>query len=145
VSKELINLADLNERPASLLDARVLLAACDGNGVILTKIVETLRAHLPPELLRAEACLQRQDAEALREAAHRLAGMVSAVSTAAASVASKLEDQAALGDLTEAPELIQQLDEMIRDVLVEVEHTTIEHLQRLVVPPNISTQGRAHE
>lgn len=124
-----------NEPPSSLLDARVLLAACDGNGVILRKILETLSAHLPAELSRAEACLRARDAAALREAAHRLAGMVSAVSTATATVASKLEDQTALGEMNEAPALLERLDEMIRDVLVEVERASIERLRELVDDP----------
>ncbi len=133
------------DQPASLLDPRALLAACGENGVILGKIAETLRAHLPPELSRAAECLRQRDAAALREAAHRLAGMVSAVSTIAGTVATTLEDQAALGELGGAPELLEQLGAMVRDVLADVEHTTIEHLQRLVERPNLSTPTRARD
>jgi CheY-like chemotaxis protein len=103
--------------PSSLLAPRVLLAACGGDAVILEKICQTYRARLPDHLKALQDALRDWDAPRLREAAHKLAGMVAAFSTAAGGVASDLEDQAAQCRLEEARPLVARLEAMAEGLL----------------------------
>ncbi len=61
--------------------------------------------------------LRQRDAPGLREAAHKLAGMVAAFSTVAGAVASEIEDRAAAGQLEEARPLVEQLEAMTPELL----------------------------
>ncbi len=112
-----------------LVDSRVLLAACGGEATILSRIGTALRGHLPLELQRAADNLRASDADALREAAHRIFGMVSAVSTLAGSVASELEDQAALGELNRAAPLLDRLSLMSEELLAVMGSLSIDELR----------------
>jgi len=106
------------DRPGpGLLDPRVLLAACGGEAVILEKISRALRARLPDHLTAVQDALRDQDALRLREAAHKLCGMVAAFSTVAGGVASDLEDHAARGQLEEARPLVGQLEMMAQELM----------------------------
>src|SRR5205823_10152109 len=80
-----------DDRPAAgLLDPRVLLAACGGDSAILEKICQTFRACLPGHVKAVQDALRERDAPRLREAAHKLAGMVAVFSTVAGGVALEL-------------------------------------------------------
>jgi PAS domain S-box-containing protein len=103
-----------------LLDPRVLLAACGGEGAILEKLCLTFRARLPDHLKAVQDALRDRDAPRLREAAHKLTGMVAVFSPAAGGVASELEDHAAQGRFEGARALVGQLE------------ATAEELMRLV-------------
>jgi PAS domain S-box-containing protein len=106
------------DRPGpGLLDPRVLLAACGGDATILEKICQAFRGRLPDHLAAVQVALREQDSIRLREAAHSLCGMVAAFSTAAAAVASDLEDQAARGQLREAPPLVERLETMAQELV----------------------------
>ena len=61
-------------------------------------------------------CPGERDAVRLREAAHKLCGMVAAFSTVAGGVASDLEDHAAQGQLEEARPLVEQLETIAREL-----------------------------
>ena len=111
------------------VDSRVLLAACGGDANILERIGIALRGHLPLELQRAAHCLSAGDAAALREAAHRIYGMVSAVSSQAGAVASELEDLAALGQLQAAAPLLDQLTLTSEELLAVIGSLSIGELQ----------------
>jgi CheY-like chemotaxis protein len=107
------------DRPGpGLLDPGVLLAACGGDAVILEKICQAFRAGLPDQLMAVQLALREQDSVRLREAAHKLCGMVAAFSTVAGGVASDLEDHAAQGQLEKARSLVDQLDTMARELLL---------------------------
>ena len=112
-----------------LVDSRVLLAACGGEATILARIGIALRGHLPIELQRAADSMRASDAGALREAAHRIYGMVSAISSLAGSVASELEDHAALGDLSKAAPLLDRLALMSEELLAVISDLSIEELR----------------
>jgi HPt (histidine-containing phosphotransfer) domain-containing protein len=99
-----------------LLDAPVLLAACGGDAAILEKIGQTFRARLPEQVQAVHDALRDRDAPRLREAAHKLAGMVAAFSTAAGGVASELEDWAAQGQLAAARPLAARLATMAEEL-----------------------------
>src|SRR5262249_57026701 len=83
----------------TLLDPAALLAACDEDDAMLARIGSVLRARRPARIAAIDHALRDGDAHRLREAAHKLAGMVAAFSTSAGRVASDLEDRAARGDL----------------------------------------------
>jgi PAS domain S-box-containing protein len=118
------------DRPGSgLLDPRVLLAACGGDAAILEKICQTFRARLPDQLAEVQDALRQRDAHRLREAAHKLCGMVAAFSTAAGGVASELEDHAARGRLEEAGPLAERLGTMAQELLRVADGLSIEGLR----------------
>ena len=118
------------DRPGpGLLDPRVLLAACGGDAATLEKICQVLRARLPDHLTAVQDALRERDAVRLREAAHKLCGMVAAFSTVAGAVASDLEDQAARGQLEEARPLVEQLEAMARELIQQVDGLSIEALR----------------
>src|SRR5262249_51874218 len=75
-----------------LLPPQVLLAACGRDAATLEEICQAFRARLPEHLKAVQDALWDGNAPRLREAAHKLAGMVATFSTAAGGVASDLED-----------------------------------------------------
>ena len=105
------------ELESGLLDPRVLRAACGGDAAILEKICQAFRARLPDHLAAVQDALREQDAPRLREAAHKLCGMLAAFSTVAGGVASDLEDHAARGQLEEARPLVEQLETMAQELM----------------------------
>jgi CheY-like chemotaxis protein len=117
--------------PPVLLDARVLRAACGGDAAILEKICQTFRARLPDHLKAVRDALRDRDAPRLREAAHKLAGMVSAFSSAAGRVASELEDLAAQGQLEGARALAGRLENMGSELMRLTEGLSLDALSGL--------------
>jgi CheY-like chemotaxis protein len=113
-----------------LVDPHVLLAACGGDAVILKNICSTLRTRLPDYLATVEQAFVDQNAPRLREAAHKLSGMLSAFSTVAGGVASDLEDHAARGQLEGAATPIGQLNTMSRELQKVVGDLSIESLRQ---------------
>ena len=103
--------------PSSLLNARVLLAACGGDAVILEKICQAFGAGLPEHLAEVQNALREQNAVRLCKAAHKLCGMVAAFSSEAGEVTSKIEDIAAQGQLDEARPLVAQLETMATELV----------------------------
>jgi CheY-like chemotaxis protein len=100
-----------------LLAPQVLLAACGGDDDALEEICHTFRSRLPGHLQAVQDALRDGDAPRLREAAHKLAGMLATFSTAAGGVASDLEDCAAEGQLDEAQPLAARLEAMAEELL----------------------------
>jgi CheY-like chemotaxis protein len=113
-----------------LFDSRILLAACGGDAAALKSICQALRARLPENLAAVGDALRDQDSLRLREAAHKLAGMVSAFSTSTGSVALEIEDLASRSELKPASKLVVQLNAMTQELLRTVGDLTIEKLQR---------------
>jgi PAS domain S-box-containing protein len=113
----------------NLVDARVLLAACGDNGTILRKICETLELRLPDHLKAVQDALEDANALRLREAAHKLSGMIGAFSTVAGGVASELEDHATQDQLEGARPLVKRLEPMARELLQIVGGLSIETLR----------------
>jgi CheY-like chemotaxis protein len=125
---------EVTDPPASpaprLVDPRVLLAACGGDAAILKGICDMLRGRLPSYLAAVREAFQDNDAPRLREAAHKMFGMVAAFSTAAGAVVSDIEDHAARGQLEEAATLIEQLTTIARQLPRVVDDLSIESLRR---------------
>jgi PAS domain S-box-containing protein len=118
-------------KPATthLIDSRVLLAACGDDADILKRICDTLRARLPDHLAVIQEALTNQDAPRLREAAHKLFGMIAAFSTEAGAVVSNIEDHAARGQLEDATSLVEQLRTMARELPRVVSNLSIDGLR----------------
>jgi PAS domain S-box-containing protein len=113
-----------------LLDPRVLLAACGGDAVILEKICQAFRAGMPDEIKAVQEALHSRDTMRLREAAHKVCGMVAAFSTAAATVASDIEDRAAQGQLDEAELLVNKLDTIAQELVRQADNLSLETLRQ---------------
>jgi two-component system, sensor histidine kinase and response regulator len=119
------------DRPGpSLLDPRVLLAACGGDAVILEKICKAFRARLPDHWMAVQDALREGNTVRLREAAHKLCGMVAAFSSVAGGVASDLEDHAAQGQLEETRPLVGQLETMVQLLIQRTGGLSLEMLRR---------------
>ena len=116
--------------PSSLLDARVLLAACGGDAVILEKICQAFRTGLPSHLKAVQDASRDGDTVRLRDAAHKLCGMVAAFSTVAGVVASKIEDHADLGQIDQARPLVKQLESMADKLVRLTTGLSLETLQQ---------------
>ena len=94
--------------PGLLSPAGLLPAACGRDAAIPAEDrCQAFHARLLDHItIAVQGALRARDAVRLREAAHKLCGMVSAFSTVAGYVASDLEDQAAQGRLEELPALL---------------------------------------
>jgi hypothetical protein len=85
---------------------------------------------LPDDLSKLVASSERRDALATREAAHRLYGMVGAVSSLASNLASEIENLADANQLEGAVALVPSLAGMIGEILASAPFS-IERLQQL--------------
>ncbi len=112
-----------------LLDRQVIFAACGGDAAILEKISQTFRARLPGHIEAMQDAVREGDASRLREAAHKLCGMVSAFSSKAGRLASELEDRAALGQLDSCRNLAEQLAAMAGEIVPLVEKLSFDDLR----------------
>lgn len=130
-----IRLAAPPARP-ELLDAAVLLAASGGDPVGLQELCQDLRTYAPARLAEVGDALWSRDALRLREAAHKLCGLLSAFSTAAGSVASDVEDHAAEGRLEAAAPLVGRLEWLVHALLSQVEDLSLTTLRARAVPPD---------
>jgi CheY-like chemotaxis protein/HPt (histidine-containing phosphotransfer) domain-containing protein len=118
------------EDRTSLLDPGVLLAACGGDAEGLRELCQDFQTYAPSRLAEVSDALRDQDAPRLREAAHKLYGLLSAFSALAGNVASDLEDRAACGQLEEARPLVGQLETMTRELICQVNSLSLATLQR---------------
>jgi len=126
-----------------LLDPRVLLAACGDDAVILKNICQAFRSRLPDHLTAIQNALSERDANRLREASHKLCGMVAAFSTVAGRVASDIEDFAAQGQLEDARPLVRQLETMAKEIMQAVDGLSIENLRQ--TGPAADSNGTTNE
>jgi CheY-like chemotaxis protein len=116
---------------AGPVDARALLAACDGDEDLLRTMCRHFRSSLPARLAEAEAALRDRDARRLREAAHKLGGMVSSFSSTAAAAAALLERLAAAGEVgEEARHAHDRLTEVSQRLSADLATLTLARLRR---------------
>ncbi len=110
----------------SLLDPTVLLAACGGDAVALERLCGALRRGLPDDLAELEAASVAADLPRVMRVAHRLAGVMSAFSTVAASMASELEDYAARNELEAAREGVGRLKPIAEELIQLVDRISLD-------------------
>jgi two-component system, sensor histidine kinase and response regulator len=118
------------EADASPLDPVVLLAACGDDPDGLRELCQDLYIFVPGRLTDVNDALERHDARRLREAAHKLRGLLATFSTKAGEVAATLEEQAALGELEQARPLVERLELMAQELIRQVDNLTYEGLRR---------------
>ena len=86
-----------------VFDERAALAYSGGDRRLLADVVKLFRSDYPSALRRIERALRRPDAEALRQAAHRLKGAIATVGgNAAREAAADLEQRAKTQQFEEA-------------------------------------------
>jgi PAS domain S-box-containing protein len=112
-----------------VLDAAALLTACDADPALLRQMVAVFRADAPPQLARVEAAVRGRNAAELRESAHKLRGLVSAFSTAAAESARLLEEAGATGRFDDAAGTCAALAGMIGELGPRLADLSVEDLK----------------
>jgi signal transduction histidine kinase/DNA-binding response OmpR family regulator len=112
-----------------LLDTRAILRAFDGQASLLEKLLPLFRQTLPGQMAAIRAALADGDFALLREAAHRLAGTVSAFSTSTADVALTLEDEAVSQEPESCAALVERLGSMCDALLESTATLTIDSLK----------------
>ena len=117
-----------------LLDPVAVLTACGDDEEALRRMCQAFQTYVPDRLAEVGDALRGKDAPRLREAAHKLCGLLSAFSTAAGDVASDLEDQAAQGRLEEARPLVEQLEAMAQELLTLASGLSLETLRQQTGP-----------
>src|SRR5262249_60866334 len=113
----------------------------DGAPSLLPRMIAVFQAGVPAHLRRGSEAIVTRNAAELREAAHKLRGLVSAFSTTAAEVALHLEQTAAGGQLNGAAEhhaaladMIQELGPLLANLSVEELKSRREQASRPLLP-----------
>jgi two-component system, sensor histidine kinase and response regulator len=114
------------------LTPSVISAACENDSALLKKLCRWFRDRVPGHLAALAAARSVGDLGGVREAAHKLAGMVAVFSTPAGELASGVEDRAAAGELTAASELSARLETAVSSLLRLTDDLSLERLQALL-------------
>ena len=107
-----------------------MLAACDDDPKLLRELIQVFQADAPGTLARVREAVQEHDAPRMREAAHRLRGLLSTFSAMAAAEAARLETMGAGGQLDAAASTLDGLAELVERLGPELEELSIEQLRR---------------
>jgi hypothetical protein len=113
-----------------LLDTETLLAACDADEALLSRMIAVFRDNAPAQMQRVAAALDERSGTALREAAHKLRGLLSPFSTAAAGVAAELEQAGAAGGLDGAAGACSALAGMVAELAASLPGLSVARLRR---------------
>ena len=113
-----------------LIDPMVVLAVCGGDAAGLTELCQDFRTYAPARLTAVRDALVAGDAAGFREAAHKLAGLLSAFSAVAGDVASEVETHAAHGRPDEARPLVERFAVLVPELTRQVDRLTIDDLRR---------------
>ena len=122
-----------------LLDARGLLAGCGGDPALLAKMCKSLATRAPQQMTAIQDALQNRDLGRLREAAHKLCGLLSEFSSIAGDLARDLEDLAANGNLEEARQVAETLSQRVADVLRLTNDLALDRLIAIARSGNATT------
>lgn len=108
-------------RESTLLDLEVIAASCGDEPAILDRMRVVFAQQLPGLLEGVTVAYHAHDAASLREAAHKLSGMLSAFSSIAGGVATAIEEHAARNELTPCGLLMGRMESLCQQLLREVE------------------------
>jgi PAS domain S-box-containing protein len=115
---------------AGLLDPEALLAACDGNEALLRKMCRNFRTHVPGRLAEVTEALRDGNTPRLREAVHKLGGMVSSFSATAAEAAALLGRMGDEGKIEEVTHAHSRLTEIVARLDSVLDAMSVEQLRR---------------
>jgi two-component system, sensor histidine kinase and response regulator len=93
-----------------------IVAAVGGNPKLLARVTAAFVDQTPRLLSTIREAIDRRDAEALYEAAHKLKGSLSNFPTEATEVAAAVEESGRKADFESAQALIPRLEELLRDL-----------------------------
>ncbi len=116
--------------PGILVDPHALLKACDGDPVLLDKLIRVFKDNISGSLAQVQEAITRADPDRLRESAHQLRGLVSTFSTKAAQAAALLEAMGADGRLDDAASTFEAIADMIERLGPLLENLPIDELRR---------------
>jgi signal transduction histidine kinase/CheY-like chemotaxis protein/HPt (histidine-containing phosphotransfer) domain-containing protein len=127
---------------AGLLDPVALLAACDGDAELLRKMCRHFQTFVPGRLAEVSEALHDRNTVRLREAAHKLGGMVSSFSATAAEAAALLGQLGSQGKIEEAAQTYSRLTEIVGQLIAVLETLSVEQLRRRQEGSQESTSRR---
>ena len=109
-----------------LCDMTVALARMGGNEALLRQVIELVRADMPGFLNRLKAGVATGNATEVERAAHSIQGTVVTFGAEAALVAAdRVERMGRAGDLSQAPQavedLIREIDRLDAELIAELE------------------------
>jgi two-component system, sensor histidine kinase and response regulator len=113
-----------------LLDPSALLAACGGDETLLRKMCRHFETHAPGRLAEVNAALRDRNVARLREAAHKLGGMVSSFSASGAEAVALLQRAAAEGRIEAAMGACSRLTDVLGRLSSILETVSVEQLRR---------------
>jgi CheY-like chemotaxis protein/HPt (histidine-containing phosphotransfer) domain-containing protein len=116
--------------PGGPIDEETLLAACDGDDELLRKMGRHFQAFVPGRLAEVGEALRDRDAARLREAGHKLGGMVSSFSATAAAAAALLGRLGSEGKIEEAMQTHSRLTEIVGELIAVLDTLSVEQLRR---------------
>jgi PAS domain S-box-containing protein len=120
--------------PPGLIDPAALLAACDGDADLLLKMCGHFRTYAPGRLAEVSEALRERNVPRLREATHKLGGMVASFSAAAAEAAALLGQLGARGEFEEAIPVQSRLTDLVGRLLSILDTVSVDQLRQRSVP-----------
>jgi PAS domain S-box-containing protein len=112
------------------LDEAALLAACDGDAELLRKMCRHFRTFVPGRLFEVSEALREGNALRLREATHKLGGMVSSFSATVAEATALLGRLGGEGKMEEARQTHSRLTEMVGRLVAVLDTLSVEQLRQ---------------
>jgi PAS domain S-box-containing protein len=116
--------------PDGLLDPAALLAACDGDADLLRKMCRHFQTFVPGYLAEGGEALRDRNYLRLREAVHKLGGMVSSFSTIAADATAALGRLGNEGKIEEAIQTHTLLTEILGRVVSVLDTLSVDQLRQ---------------
>jgi two-component system, sensor histidine kinase and response regulator len=116
--------------PPGLLDPATVLGACDGDDELLKKMCKHFQTFVPERLAELTEALRNRNTPRLREAAHKLGGMVSTFSATAAEAIALLGRLGKEERFEEATQTHSRLTGMVDRLTSVLNGLTVEQLRR---------------
>lgn len=115
--------------PSKPIDSAALLAACDGDAELLRKMCWHFQTFVPDRLAEVSEALQDRNTPQLREAIHKLGGMVSSFSATAAEAAALVGRLVSEGKFEEAKQAHSRLTEIVDSLISALDTLSVEQLR----------------